>query len=163
MALSNEIVLRPRFNLELNKNYDTILNSFEESKCKEFIIKCVGEHIFIKIPKEEEHFWSPQLHIEIDEIDEFTSKLHGFFGPKPTVWTFFMFLHFSIGAIFIFSAIGAYSNWSLNDSYTQHVSVMSLMLFFWFTLYFAGRIGRMRAKEQMRKLYNFMEDILIKS
>lgn len=163
MALSNEIVLRPRFNLELNKNYDTILNSFEESKCKEFIIKCVDEHIFIKIPKEEEHFWSPQLHIEIDEIDEFTSKLHGFFGPKPTVWTFFMFLHFSIGAIFIFSAIGAYSNWSLNDSYTQHISVMSLMLFFWFTLYFAGRIGRMRAKEQMRKLYNFMEDILIKS
>lgn len=163
MALSNEIILRPRFNLELNKNYDTILNSFEDSKCKEFIIKCVGEHIFIKIPKEEEHFWSPQLHIEIDEIDEFTSKLHGFFGPKPTVWTFFMFLHFSIGVIFIFSAIGAYSNWSLNDSYTEHISVMFLMLFFWFTLYFAGRIGRMKAKEQMRKLYNFMEDILIKS
>jgi len=163
MALSNEIVLRPRFNLELNKNYDTILNSFEDSKCKGFIIKCVDEHIFIKIPKEEEHFWSPQLHIEIDEIDEFTSKLHGFFGPRPTVWTFFMFLHFSIGVIFIFSAIGAYSNWSLNDSYTSYISVMFLMLFFWFTLYFAGRIGRMKAKEQMSKLYNFMEDILIKS
>ena len=162
MALSNEIILRPRFNLELDKNYKTIINSFENPKSKLYNVKRVDEHIYIKIPKEKQHFWSPQLHIEIDKIDEKKSKLHGFFGPNPSVWTLFMFLHFAVATVFIIFGIWAYSNWSLNNPYKSQLGVTITMVLCWFVLYFAGRMGKAKGTEQMRELYNFMEDILIK-
>lgn len=163
MALSNEIVLRPRFNLELNKNFNLILGSFEDPKIKLYKVKRVDEHVFIKIPKEKQHFWSPQLHLEIDEIDAKTSKLHGFFGPNPSVWTLFMFLHFAVATVFILFGIWAYSNWSLNNSYNLQLGISILMILCWFALYFAGRMGKTKGRKQMRELYNFMEDVLVKS
>ena len=162
MALSNEIVLRPRFNLELDKNIKTILSSFENPKSKLYQVKRIDEHIFIKIPKEKQHFWSPQLHLEIDEVDEKKSRLHGFFGPNPSVWTLFIFLHFVVATIFIIFGTWAYSNWSLNISYKSQLGVLILMIFCWFALYFFGQMGKAKGSKQMRELYNFMEDILIK-
>ena len=162
MALSNEIVLRPRFNLELDKNLSSILGAFENPKSNLYKVKRVDEHIFIKIPKEKQHFWSPQLHIEIGEVDEKKSRLHGFFGPNPSVWTLFMFLHYVVATIFIIFGIWAYSNWSLKIPYELQLGVVISMFFCWFALYFAGRMGKIKGKEQMRELYNFMEDILIK-
>jgi len=51
---------------------------------------------FIKFNQGSQSFWSPQLHLEIVKLDEDEqkSKIYGLFGPNPTLWTFFMFLHF---------------------------------------------------------------------
>ena len=77
-----------------------------------FVISCVDDHIFIKLPKREQHFWSPQLHLEITEKDENTCSLHGFFGPNPTVWTMFMFLHVAVGILFMVDLTWLYSNYN---------------------------------------------------
>ena len=96
MSLNNDIVLRPRFKIELDKGNQEVLKTFEESKNtqKDFIVSRVDDHVFIKIPKADQHFWSPQLHLEIMEVDKNSSRLFGLFGPNPTVWTMFMFFHF---------------------------------------------------------------------
>ena len=70
MPLSNEIVLRPRFNLDLNISDQKALQLFKNKGQSNYIISCVNQHVFIKIPKEKQHFWSPQLHLEIDPVDE---------------------------------------------------------------------------------------------
>ena len=162
MTSTNNLVLRPRFKIELNTNNETILSQFESQKKtqKDFIVTRIDNHVFIKYPKEKEHFWSPQLHLEIDKVDDNKSLLHGLFGPNPTVWTMFMFLHFMVAGFFIAFGIWAYTNWSLKTDYAIQLSLTFLMILIWFVLYFAGRIGRDTSKKDMFALRDFMNTIL---
>ena len=162
MLAANEIVLRPRFKMELKQNNQSVLKQFEAYKTnqKEFVVSRVNDHVFIRLPKHKQHFWSPELHLEINEIDDSTSMLHGLFGPKPSVWTMFMFFHFIVAGLFFGFGIWAYSNWSLKTDYFMQLVVVFMMVFIWFALYFAGRLGRASGKPEMEQLYNFMIKIL---
>lgn len=159
MSLSNEIVLRPRFKMELNHANAFILKAFEDAKTtsETYKIVRVDDHVFIRLPTHNQQFWSPQLHLEINEIDTKTSRLHGLFGPNPTVWTMFMFLHFLVAGLFIAFGIWTYTNWSLKNPYGFPLGLMLLMVMAWFVLYFSGRFGRAKGKDEMHGLYNFME------
>ncbi|MCL8006329.1 GTP-binding protein [Gelidibacter japonicus] len=159
MSLSNEIVLRPRFKMELNHNNTIILKTFEDAKStsKTYKIVRVDDHVFIRLPTHEQQFWSPQLHLEINEINDKTSTLHGLFGPNPTIWTMFMFLHFLVAGLFIAFGIWTYTNWTLKNPYGIPLGLMLLMVVAWFVLYFAGRYGRAKGKDEMHGLYGFME------
>ena len=162
MPLSNEVVLRPRFKIELNRSNENALETFEAAKKtqKDFIISRVDDHVFIRYPKEKQHFWSPQLHLEINEVDDKSSLLHGLFGPSPTVWTLFMFLHFFVAVIFIGFGAWAYANWSLDNPFGIQIGIMILMDLSWFALYFAGRLGKKKGKPEMHTLHNFMNKSL---
>lgn len=162
MEISNEIVLRPRFKLTLNQSNEVALKSFEAAKKNQsdFLISRIDDHIYIKIPKKEQHFWSPQLHLEIAHQDENNSILHGFFSPNPTVWTLFMFLHFAIAILFIGLGIWIYTNSSLDKSYTLQLAGMFFLIICWIGLYAGGRIGKATGKKQMNELYQFMKETL---
>ena len=162
MPATNNIVLRPRFKLEINQNNDTILQYFESYKTLQstFIITRLDEHVFIKFPKKEQHFWSPQLHLEINKTNKTSSILHGLYGPNPTVWTMFMFFHFIVATLFLGFGVWAYTNWSLKSSYAIPISLMLFMVIVWFALYFAGRIGKASSRGDMHKLQDFMLSVL---
>ncbi|MCK0125886.1 GTP-binding protein [Gelidibacter sp. F2691] len=162
MPITNDIVLRPRFKKNLNHDHSTVLKVFEETKAtnKAYKIVRVDDHVFIRLPTHEQQFWSPQLHLEINEVDADNSILHGLFGPNPTVWTMFMFLHFVVAGLFIVFGIWTYSNWSLDTSYHMQLGVTVLMVVLWFVLYFAGRHGRSKGKAEMHRLYDFMNTTL---
>lgn len=162
MPTTNDIVLRPRFKMNLSISNETILKTFELEKASQsdVIISRIDDHVFIKFPKEKQHFWSPQLHLEINEIDENSSQLHGLFGPNPTVWTMFMFLHFMVAGFFIAFGIWAYTNWSLKTTYAIQISLMLLMVVVWVVLYFAGSIGKSSSKKEMHELHDFMNKVL---
>ncbi|MBU2927122.1 GTP-binding protein [Winogradskyella psychrotolerans] len=162
MELSNEIVLRPRFKFEVNATNETLLKGFEQTKLTqaEFIISRVDDHVFIKIPKKDQHFWSPQLHLEINQTEENKAIVHGLFGPNPTVWTLFMFLHFIVAGLFFGFGIWAYTNVTLGNSYAVQLCLSFIMIVLWFVLYFAGRIGRSKGMSEMQKLHAFMEDTI---
>jgi len=154
--IPDDIALRPRFQIEIAKSKEIVLSKLEKKEGDIFDSKRVDEHIFIKIKKEDIHFWSPQLHLEIEEQDNKSSKVYGVFGPNPSLWTFFMFLHFGIAFIFIVFGIWAYTKWSLGKTYTLQAVIMILMVITWFVLYFFGRIGKKKGRPQTEQLYHFM-------
>lgn len=162
MSLSNEVVLRPRFKIEIEEENEKALEAFEKLKKaqSDFVVSRVDDHVFIRIPKSKQHFWSPQLHLEINKKDDKTSWLSGLYGPNPTVWTLFMFLHFFVAVVFIGFGAWAYSNWSLGNSFAIQIGVMGLMVVTWFVLYFAGRMGKRKGQPEMQELCNFMKDAL---
>ena len=162
MSLTNEIVLRPRFKFDIEHNNEDALKLFENTKSKQsdFIASRSDDHVFIKFPKAKQHFWSPQLHLEINEIDNNSSTVHGLFGPNPTVWTMFMFFHFFVAVIFIGFGAWAYSSWSLKNSYGLQIGVMVFMVIIWVVLYFAGREGKKKGEPEMYLLHHFMRDTL---
>lgn len=163
MELGDETVLRPRFKYDLNISVEVALDAFEKVKNNgdEIVVTCVEHHVFLKIPKHQQHFWSPQLDLEITEFEEGRTNLSGLFGPKPAVWTLFMFLHFAVASLFIAFAIWAYTNVSLKSPYTWQIVLMALMIIAWFLLYLAGRLGKTAGKKEMEKLYKFMTKTIL--
>jgi fumarate reductase subunit D len=164
MSLTNEIVLRPRFKFDVEHNNEIILKLFEDTikAQSDFIVSRVDDHVFIKIPKKDQHFWSPQLHLEINETEQDKNKstIYGLFGPNPTVWTMFMFFHFIVIGLFFGFGVWAYSNWSLGNSYSIQLFLVLFMVVIWVVLYFGGRIGKQTGMTQMHKLHHFMRDTL---
>ena len=159
---SNEIVLRPRFQIEVEKNKEHLLEAFERTKKAQnvFFVNRVDDHIFIKYPNAIQRFWTPQLHLEINLEDSDSSKIHGLFGPRPSVWLIFMFLHFLVALMFLGFCIWAYTNWSLGNGYFMQMALVLLMVIFWVALYVVGRLGRTIARPQMLKLHEFMETVV---
>ncbi len=158
----NEVVLRPRFKIELNKNHTSVLEAFEAKRHnqKQFIVSRIDDHVFIKLPKAQQQFWSPQLHLEINDLENNKSQLYGLFGPNPTVWTLFMFLHFIVAALFIACSIWAYSNYALKTDYQLQIWGMIGMVIIWFVLYFSGRLSKTSNQKEMTDLYTFMSSVL---
>jgi len=156
---SSPILLRPRFKIEIDEPKDKILNRFKNNLQSENCLYCskiVDEHIFLDVPEKESHFWSPQLHIEIEEDAGNKAIIKGLFGPKPQVWTLFMFVHFIIGIAFIIFAVMAYSRWSLKGSMTFPVIMTIVLPIIWIILYFLGQIGKETGHQQIEELHDFM-------
>ena len=154
-TLTNEIVLRPRFQLKLEKSKQFALNAFESAEQPPFIIKKLEDHVFIKFDQRQIHFWSPQLHLEMSDENN-GCIVSGLFGPNPTLWTFFMFLHFGVATIFVILGVWAYSSAALKKPYGLQIGLMIFMSILWFVLYTFGRYGRKKGKPQMKELYDFM-------
>lgn len=160
---NSEVFLRPRFSIDLNESSETVLNRFSLALKKEDITfrgSIVDGHIFISVPKKDEHFWSPQLHLEILEKPGNTSELKGLFGPKPQVWTLFMFVHFVIGTLFLGFCVLLYTKISLKEPIVFPLIMMIFLPLIWVLFYFLGKIGKDTGKSQMEDLHNFMVKVI---
>ncbi|MEL4308703.1 GTP-binding protein [Joostella sp. CR20] len=166
MSTTNTIVLRPRFQKEIPLPKEQLLTAFDTAKKvnSAIIVTRVDDHVFIKFPKSKQHFWSPQLHLEINEIEgnPTYSKIYGLFGPNPTVWSLFMFVHFIVATLFLGFGVWAYSNWSINNPYKLQIGVMVVLIILWVVLYFIGSLGKNASKEDMLTLHSFMDEVLLK-
>jgi len=160
--LGHEFELRPRFEIELPYTNKKAIEIFKNAKAKQkkFVIHQVDDHIFIKLPTTKQHFWSPQLDLEIIEINDTSSLLKGLYGPKPGVWTLFMFIHFVVATLFIGIGIWLYSNVSLERPFAVQLFLLALLLVLWFVLYFAGRMGKSAGRKEMLQLNAFIIQIL---
>lgn len=158
--LTNEIVLRPRFQLHFNLEIKELQSAFDNEAKEPFTLKTIDEHVYLGFIKSERTFWSPQLHLELTSFEKGKSSIHGVFGPNPTLWTFFMFLHFGVATLFIILAIFAYSKHALGHNITALVAGMLLMLVIWIAFYMFGRLGKEKGKPQMQQLYHYLEELL---
>lgn len=158
----NAILLKPRFREELAESKAVILKKFGDvfaEKKHNFKTKLVDGHIVIDVPGEEDHFWSPQLHIEIVAENDKTI-LKGLFGPKPQVWTLFMFFHFAVGLAFIVFLIMAYTQYSLKQDYQFAMYMCIVMPIIWILFYVFGQLGKKKGYNQMVELDDFVKSII---
>lgn len=156
---TNKIALRPRFQLDLDCSKEEALKAFEVPQDDTFIRSRSDDHIFIRFNSRHSHFWSPQLHLEINELENGSSRLYGLYGPNPTLWTFFIFLHFGVATLFAIFVIWAYSYATLGRSFMPQLVAMILLIVIWFVLYAFGRAGRRKGKPQMEELHRLMMQV----
>lgn len=121
----------------------------------------VDNHIILDIVGEKLHYWSPQLNfrIEADEEDDSKSVVSGLIGPRPTVWTLFMFIYFSVGIVGFFVSSYGMSKWMLGDfSYT--LIAFPLASLFMLTAYRAGKYGEQLGADQVEMLKDFIREAI---
>ncbi|SDW81743.1 hypothetical protein [Flavobacterium degerlachei] len=163
MDPENEITLRLRFNLEIQENSASLLSKFEKYsniKSENFTIKTSDNHIWLDIVPSKRKYWTPHLHLELEPKSDSETHIRGLFGPDPTLWTFFMFLHFIIAALFFVFGAMAYSDYILKNSLTLDVSIMVLMTVFWFSLYYLAMTIRKKGSQQMKELDTYFNTII---
>ena len=163
MDTDNKIRLRLRFYKDVPQNIDALRAKFAkytEIKSNDYFVKIRGYHIWLNIKGAQKTYYSPHLHIELEKKTETETHIRGLFGPDPTLWTFFMFLHFMVAGIFlIFSGI-AYSNYVLKNPVTMNLVVMALMVCVWFLLYFIAKQIRKSGHKQMDYLDDLFNEMI---
>ncbi|TXE20201.1 GTP-binding protein [Psychroflexus gondwanensis] len=163
MPLSNDIILRPRFKWNVAENPEIVLDRLEQSGkiSTDFVVSRVDPHIFIRIPKHKQHFWSPQLHLEIiKDAPSNGALVHGLFGPNPTVWTMFMFVHFVAAILIIAISIWLYTAISLGQELLLPLLLLVVLILLWVSLYIMGRLGKQKGTQEMKNLHEFMKNSL---
>ena len=157
--INESVFLRPRFKIESDKSESDLIDRFKgnlnSGECK-YCSRIVDNHIFIDVPSDQDHFWSPQLHLEVVEGKESQGVIKGLFGPKPQVWTLFMFLHFAIGILFLVFVTMLYVRWTLNTSLLFPIIMVTVLPIIWVVFYILGRLGRLKGKNQMEELHQFL-------
>lgn len=161
MSESHSFQIRPRFKVEYPESMEVIKNKLKKN------LKGTGEGIYgtvidghatLSPPKEEQHYWSPQLSLSFESHGD-GSLLRGLYGPRPEVWTMFVLFYSIIGfAILVISVIG-YSNWSLGQSAAILWAVPFLLVLF-LTIYAVSYFGQKMGNKQMFELQSFVEQSL---
>lgn len=160
----NRVLLKPRFKIPVSGTSDELSQKFKselKSGYPTYRGKVIGNHIVVDVPQSEETFWSPQLHAEVIEEDDGV-YVKGILGPKPKVWTFFMFLHFAVAVAFFVFFVIFYTHWSLGNDYTFAMWMCILMPIIWILLYFSGQLGKKFGYTQMQNLHDLMIEIINK-
>ena len=163
---NSDIHLRPRFKFFFNEDKECLIEKFRSNlnnEACEYSSKIIDNHIVIDVPIKNNHFWSPQLNIEVEKVEVGKSIVKGLFGPKPQVWTLFMFLHFAIAVAFIGFSIMAYVKWTLNSDFMFPLVLVIVLPVLWIVMYFLGRIGKKTGHKQMDELHEFMMNTLKKN
>jgi len=155
----NRVLLKPRFKIKRKESTATIIDKFKDEfatgNCA-YCSKIVDHHIVVDVPKGEDHFWSPQLHIEVEKDEEDNTVVRGLFGPKPQVWTLFMFIHFAVAVAFVVFLVMAYTRWNLKQDYSFPLIMCIALPVLWIVLYFLGQLGKKKGYQQMIELDNFL-------
>ncbi len=149
----NNLRLRPRFRKIIELPSEVVKEKIHASikTNKELCSgKIVDNHIILKIPASQQHYWSPQLTLELEK-DNGDTLIRGLFGPKPGVWTMFVFFYSAIGFLTLMGLIFGLSQMMLKmDAYgLWSVPVGTALLF---GLFIMSKIGQRLGHEQMHQL-----------
>jgi len=154
--------IRPRFQLLLQLTPNEVTDKIREhlalpdQACHGKVLD--GYYASLSIPKEKQHYWSPHLSLSMEEEEEGT-LVRGLYGPRPGVWTFFMFLYaIIIFAGLIISIIGL-ANLQLGKS-GAILWILPILIIAFISLYIAAYMGQQVGYGQMVHLQQFVEESL---
>lgn len=151
--------VRPRF-----EAHSSLLPRILEERIRQHLAKeetpCQGKvyqgYVSLFLPREEQHFWSPQLSLTLEETD-YGSHLRGLYGPRPNVWTMFVFFYALVGFAALVIAIIGLSRYNLGMSAGILWWVPILGLIFG-SIYYASRTGQKLGHDQLDTLHNFLAE-----
>lgn len=148
---------RPRFkmysHLEPEEYSEKIKNYLAEHPEFQGNVNREAATICVKTP--EDNYWKPRLTLRAEQEDEKT-VIRGIFGPSSAVWTFFMFLYFILGILWmVFFTIFFVERQIKSNDFPWALSASFVVLVLIFLTYFAARFGQRKAKDEMEKLRSF--------
>lgn len=154
---------RPRFKVytKATKNeLITLIKKHLESKTKTVGGYANQEFAMVRLRKDKDKYWAPQLQIrwEEDEDHPGVNVVRGVIGPRPNIWTMFMFFYGLSGALII--TLGSYA---VSEYYVKGSSVWIWSIPFAVLLalgtYIATKVGQSIAKEHLIEINNFVDEI----
>jgi hypothetical protein len=149
--------LRPRFRYYVPFTPIQVRDQFTEifnDKALPFTGTALKYHIVVDYPEVTRHYWSPQLDLNLEKYEKGT-LIRGLLGPRPNVWTVFMFFNAIAGFAGILGLIIGFGQWSMeNTPYAIWLIPFSVALFL--AVYYVGKAGKKIAHDQSVELHAFL-------
>lgn len=152
----DRIRTRPRFKLLTDvqpEEYEQIVKKLLQNK-NDFSgnVNSQGATVFVKNGSED--YWSPRLTLRAEKEDGKTA-IRGIFGPNSAVWTFFMFLYFVFGILWMVFITLWFVGRQIGSDYSWALPVSFIMLLLILAVYLTARFGQKKAKTEMDQLRTF--------
>lgn len=156
--------IRPRFSFKVKKNPQELHERIQDLKQKhegKVVINTSGDHIILDIPGVERHFSTPQLWFRIEQESQDSKQfvVKGLVGPRPEVWTMFVFFYFSIGILGFAISSYAAATW-LVGKFSHLIWAFPIAILIMLTAYLAGKEGEKLGHDQMERLKSFLREVL---
>lgn len=116
----------------------------------------------IYVRQDKDKFWAPRLQLRVEQDEKKPGKIYirGIFGPRTSVWTFFMFSYGLGGAILLTTGLYGWVELALGiGNLWVWSNLLGLILIV--GPYISARIGQKIAKNHMKVLRAFMERVLL--
>lgn len=156
--MSANLNIRPRIRQTIPLSQKELEERFQLAAASQDLIKAtpfVMGHSTFKINQQRSSYWTPELHISLEETEEGTI-IRGLFGPKPQVWTLFVLFYSIIGlAITIIGLYGLSLLFIENDApilWTVPILVL-LLLSIYATSWYGKKLGSHEI-ELLSKFFN---------
>ena len=158
----SSLQLRPRFrktvDLEAQQIKDRV-NRHIKRPDKQIDATVIDNHVILRLLSDEQHYWSPQLSLQLHENDQGT-LIRGLYGPDPKVWTLFIFLYTGVGFIGLIGLMYGLAQWSLGMSpVVLWIGLAAGIMEF--VIYLVASAGKRIASEQMALLQQEFDKILL--
>jgi hypothetical protein len=153
--------MRPRFSSPIDSAPDDAMYALERALEREttrvrgWVQDGAAE---LHVLEEEEHFFSPALHVWVAE-ENGMPVLRGRFGPHPHVWMLFIGIYIGLGAVGVGGLMYGISQWMLGwTPWALLLAPIALALAGF--VYGAAFIGQGLGSEQMHVLRSVVENAL---
>ena len=154
--------IRPGFKISSSLTPEEVIDKIETCLRKEetnyYGESMLANFIVLRIKPSERKIWSPQLSLSIDK-QENGCIIRGLYGPRPTLWTMFMFFYIGIGVAMLFILLYGLARINLNLD-APVLWVLPGLLGFALLLYILAQAGQKFSAQQMFELHQFFEKAL---
>ncbi len=159
--MSNAIAIRPKFKLITEYSKQEVIDKISTALGRtDTTLKgtILDNHIILKIPLAEQHYWSPQLDLDLEETETGT-LIKGRFGPRPSVWLMYIFFYSVLAFISLMIMIMGFAQMNLGMSahilWGLHITGVTFVF-----LLFTAKAGQKLGMEEMIQLKSFFEKSL---
>jgi hypothetical protein len=154
--------IRPRFKLVVQGSLDEQIAKIEGAVAQPTsgcVSRTLDNHIDFTVVEEARHRWSPCVQLELHEMGDGETLIHGLVGPHPNTWTLYAFINISIVVASGLALMFGLSQLTLGQrpwamwGVAGGVGLLGGM-------YVLSQVGRRLASEQTHTLIALLEDAL---
>ena len=158
--------LRPKCKIvDIDIDSDTIISKIQQNleTGKDIVVGNIDyeqQHIELRVPKSQRHYWSPALHVWLESNND-TTSVSCVLGPNNKIWNTFI-VFYSIAILFTIAGLilGIYQKINHQEPYYFWIVPLGLVLIL--GINFAARIGQYWGKTQSQQLKGFLSMIINK-
>lgn len=156
--------IRPRFKIEVDKQSEALIEKAKELLLdlpEGIVAKNRKHHFVLDVSEKAANYWSPQLQFRIEQHRDEPAKsiILGLVGPRPRVWTLFMFIYFSVGTTGVLLTLYGLSKQTLGEE-NGFVWALPMAIIFMLTAYKAGKIGERLGEKQVEQLKDVVRKLI---
>jgi len=153
----SEVQLKLRFQITSPLQKEELVNLLKcrmTKNLEEIHGPVLRDHATINLPIKQQSICSPQLSLDFNQ-EESGTVIKGAFGPKPSIWLFFMFVYIVCGFVITFGGIIGISQLSM-DKATIALYPIPFCLLISAGVYYASVYGKRKSRPQMVDLMNYI-------
>ena len=153
--------MRPRYRRTTPIDSESLMQTIIEKlrKSENITGSTLENHAYLRVPVDNQHYWSPEFNITIENNEDGGSLVRGVVGPRPRVWTMFMFLYSAVIVLLFLGLSMGVSQYMLGMDAPILWSIPACVIL-WILIVLASKFGQFKAKDQTLRLWSFVEEII---